>query len=208
MGYEAKVLADSVSPAGVRLTTLEVTFPRFILAEVNTHRMLSRSSASSRAIPIEKRIKAVEEDPFVPEAFGRNRKGMQATEVLEGGEADDAHYRLGKVELIDLIERLTFNVGNAVKYLVRAGRKSESPVEDLEKAIWYAERELFRVTGKPNALKAEVESLREKLRVEEERRAQYQAVDAAARRFVEAERASLGKSSADEFALLTAAVDA
>lgn len=40
------------------------------------------------------------------------------------------------------------------------------------------------------------------------RRARYQAVDAAARRFVEAERASLGKSSADEFALLTAAVDA
>lgn len=118
------------------------------------------------------------------------------------------HYRLGKVELIDLIERLTFNVGNAVKYLVRAGRKSESPVEDLEKAIWYAERELFRVTGKPNALKAEVESLRERLRVEEERRARYQAVDAAARRYVEAERASLGKSSADEFALLTAAVDA
>jgi len=90
MGYEAKVLADSVSPAGVRLTTLEVTFPRFILAEVNTHRMLSRSSASSRAIPVEKRIKAVEEDPFVPEVFGRNRKGMQATEVLEGSEADDA----------------------------------------------------------------------------------------------------------------------
>jgi hypothetical protein len=90
MGYEAKVLADSVSPAGVRLTTLEVTFPRFILAEVNTHRMLSRSSASSRAIPVEKRIKAVEEDPFVPEAFGRNRKGMQATEVLEGVEADAA----------------------------------------------------------------------------------------------------------------------
>lgn len=90
MGYEAKVLADSVSPAGVRLTTLEVTFPRFILAEVNTHRILSRSSASSRAIPVEKRIKAVEEDPFVPEAFGRNRKGMQATEVLEGSEAEDA----------------------------------------------------------------------------------------------------------------------
>ena len=40
MGYKAKVVADSVSPAGVRLTTLEVTMPRIVLAEFNTHRML------------------------------------------------------------------------------------------------------------------------------------------------------------------------
>jgi len=38
MGYSARVLLDSVSPAGVRLTTLEVTFPRFVLSEFNTHR--------------------------------------------------------------------------------------------------------------------------------------------------------------------------
>ncbi len=38
MGYRARVLLDSTSPAGIRLTTLEVTFPRFVLAEFNTHR--------------------------------------------------------------------------------------------------------------------------------------------------------------------------
>ena len=54
----------------------------------------------------------------------------------------------------------------------------------------------------------EVAKLKARLAEEESRRARYQAVDAAARRYVEAERASLGKSSADEFALLTAAVDA
>ena len=43
MGYSARVLLDSVSPAGVRLTTLEVTFPRFVLAEFNTHRVMSRN---------------------------------------------------------------------------------------------------------------------------------------------------------------------
>lgn len=78
MGFAAKVLRDSVSLAGVRLTTLEVTFPRIVLAEFNTHRMLSRNSASSRAIPVAKRIVAVEEDPFVPAAFGKNQKGMKA----------------------------------------------------------------------------------------------------------------------------------
>ena len=90
MGFGAKVVADSVSPAGVRLTTLEVTMPRIVLAEFNTHRMLSRNSASSRAIPVEKRIAAVEADPFVPEAFGRNQQGMQAGEALDGEEAEAA----------------------------------------------------------------------------------------------------------------------
>jgi len=89
MAYEARILADSISPAKHRLTTFLVTFPRIVLAEVNTHKMLSKSSASSRAIPVEKRIAAVEADPFVPEAFGRNKAGMQHDEVLEG-DADAA----------------------------------------------------------------------------------------------------------------------
>jgi thymidylate synthase ThyX len=84
MGYDAKILADSISPAGHRLTTFEVTFPRIVLSEWNTHRMLSRNSASSRAIPVEKRILQVEADPFVPAAFGKNQKGMQASETLDG----------------------------------------------------------------------------------------------------------------------------
>jgi thymidylate synthase ThyX len=87
MSFECRVEADSISPDGVRLITFVVTFPRFILAEVNTHRMLSRNSASSRAIPVEKRIAAVKVDPFVPSAFGANQKGMQAGELLEDQEA-------------------------------------------------------------------------------------------------------------------------
>ena len=86
MAYEVKILADSVSPAGHRLTTTMATFPRFILAEVNTTRMFERSSASSRAIPVEKKIRGVEEDMFVPAAFGKNQKGMQHSEVLTGDE--------------------------------------------------------------------------------------------------------------------------
>lgn len=80
--YNAVVLADSINQ-GVRLTTLQITFPRFILAELNTHRTFSRSSASSRAIPIKKRIEEVMENPFVPEYWGVNQKGMQAYTALE-----------------------------------------------------------------------------------------------------------------------------
>src|SRR6188474_2541487 len=85
MAYSVKVLADSLAVRGKhtsRLTTMEVTLPRIVLAEFNTHRVFSRNSASSRAIPVEKRIAAIEADPFEPEAFGKNQKGMQASQDL------------------------------------------------------------------------------------------------------------------------------
>ena len=84
MGFDAKVLADSRSAAGHRLTTLEATFPRFVLAEFNTHRVFSRNSASSRAIPIAKQLRRVLEDPYVPIEFGSNQPGMQAGPALSG----------------------------------------------------------------------------------------------------------------------------
>lgn len=87
MKTEVKVIADSVSPSGERLTTLQVCFPRFILAEVNTHRVLSRNYRSSRAVPVEKLIAEVERSPFVPLAFGKNRPGMQANDVLDERQA-------------------------------------------------------------------------------------------------------------------------
>lgn len=82
MGYAAKILADSTNPAGVRLITFEITFPRIVLAEFNTHRVFSRNSASSRAIPTKKLLYRVLADPFVPEYFGKNQKGMQARAEL------------------------------------------------------------------------------------------------------------------------------
>lgn len=79
---QAKVIADSKNEFGNRLTTMVVTFPRFILAELNTHRMLSKNSASSRAIPFEKMVKSVEENPFIPIAWQKTHKGMQGSEYL------------------------------------------------------------------------------------------------------------------------------
>ncbi len=87
MGYSARVLLDSLSPAAIRLTTLEVTFPRFVLAEFNTHRSFSRNSASSRAIPTAKLIERAERDPVIPLEWGRNGAGMSANELLEPQDA-------------------------------------------------------------------------------------------------------------------------
>lgn len=80
--YAARILADSVSLAGKRITSLEVTFPRFILAEFNTHRALSRNAASSRAIPVKTMLERVKNNPFVPERFTKNQSGMSADEYL------------------------------------------------------------------------------------------------------------------------------
>lgn len=78
----AKVIADSISPEGHRLTTLECTFHRFILAEFNTHRAFSRNSASSRAIPVTKIIAQVTLNPAVPIIFRAEKPGMSGGEVL------------------------------------------------------------------------------------------------------------------------------
>jgi hypothetical protein len=57
------------------------------------------------------------------------------------------HYTVGGVETIDFIEakQLNFNLGNVVKYLSRAGEKDSDPLQDLQKARWYLNREIARV---------------------------------------------------------------
>lgn len=84
------MLADSVSPAGVRLTTLEVRFPRFVLSEFNTHRQFSRNSASSRAVPTKKMVERVLANPAMPLEWGVNKPGMSASEALSDEQAEAA----------------------------------------------------------------------------------------------------------------------
>jgi len=84
MTISAKVILDSISPDGLRLTTLQLRYPRFIHAEFLTHRVFSRNSSSSRAIPVERLIQDVIDDPAMPIHWGKNQKGMQAEEELEG----------------------------------------------------------------------------------------------------------------------------
>jgi len=88
LGFEVKVLADSLSTVNnSRLTTLMMTYPRIIHSEHLRHRMFSFNAASSRAIPVEKFIKQVEEDPFIPIHWGAAQKGMQAYDVLSPEDA-------------------------------------------------------------------------------------------------------------------------
>jgi thymidylate synthase ThyX len=87
-GISATIIADSISPQGVRITTMELEYPRFILAELNTHRMLSKNSSSSRAIPVATMLQQIRDKPATPVNWGRNRNGMQATEELRSTERE------------------------------------------------------------------------------------------------------------------------
>lgn len=100
--FEAKVIKDSINVKGNRLTTLQISYPRFIHAEAKTHRiisncgeeyiiltqdegfmsdpMLSRNGSSSRAVPVNKFVKEVRENPAMPIHWGKNQPGMQARE--------------------------------------------------------------------------------------------------------------------------------
>jgi thymidylate synthase ThyX len=82
--YHAKILLDSIGPSGKRITTFELRYPRFVHAELMTHRLFSRNSASSRAIPIERLIAQVVDEPAMPVWWGKNQAGMQAREELTG----------------------------------------------------------------------------------------------------------------------------
>ena len=78
----AEIVADSINTVGDRITTYLLTYPRFIHAELMTHRVFSRNSASSRAIPFKRMLKMVEEDPFIPIAWVKDHSGMQGNEYF------------------------------------------------------------------------------------------------------------------------------
>lgn len=89
--YSVQICADSIPRhGGPRLTTVLATFPRVLLAEQNTHRVFSRNTASSRAIPVHVRCDSIEANPFVPAAFGRAGKGMAAESTLGAEENEKA----------------------------------------------------------------------------------------------------------------------
>lgn len=118
MPHSANILTDSITERGHRLMTFELVFPRIILAEWNTHRVFSRNSASSRAIPVKVMIQRVMEDPYIPSAWGKNQKGMSAAEDILGEDAvscqtewlharDNAVYQTQKLMDLGVHKQLT-----------------------------------------------------------------------------------------------------
>ena len=99
MGISAKIINDSINSAtNDRLTTFLIVFPRFILPEFATHRMLSKNSASTRAIPTAKIIQAIQDNPAMPVFWGKNQAGMQAAEELQDLTEDAGYFSWGELQ--------------------------------------------------------------------------------------------------------------
>lgn len=90
---KAEIVAHSLSPQGDELISVLATFPRIILAEVNTHRMLSKNTSSSRAIPFKRMVESIEANPFIPIAWQKEHSGMQGSEYLT--DPQDIEYAIG-----------------------------------------------------------------------------------------------------------------
>lgn len=79
---KATIILDSISRDGIRITTFELEYPRFIHSELMTHRVFSRNAASSRAIPIAAMHEQILAETAMPVSWGKNQAGMQAKEDL------------------------------------------------------------------------------------------------------------------------------
>jgi thymidylate synthase ThyX len=108
----AKIIKDSInSKTDDRLTTFVLIYPRFVHAEFMTHRMLSKNSASTRAIPTKKIIQSILDDPAMPEFWGKNRAGMQAYEQIEEIEQCKLEWLDARDEIILRVEELVDTFG-------------------------------------------------------------------------------------------------
>lgn len=79
----AKVIADSISENGKRITTFELEYHRYIHGELLTNRMFSRNCSSSRAIPISKMIEYTENNMAIPLYWGSAKRGMSAGDEIQ-----------------------------------------------------------------------------------------------------------------------------
>lgn len=86
----AKILADSINGTGSRLTTFEIEVPKYMVAQLNTHRAISRNYESSRAKPFWRVLEQVITDPYIPKRFGKPSRGMQPAGYWEGFEHGEA----------------------------------------------------------------------------------------------------------------------
>lgn len=78
----AEVILDTKNRFGHRITTMRLRMPRYILAQFNTHRVFSRNTSSSRAVPTAKLVQQIRFQPFMPIGIAKNGSGMLPKEEL------------------------------------------------------------------------------------------------------------------------------
>src|SRR5260221_9147850 len=81
--YNSKIVKHTISNLGNEIITFEITIPKWLVAEFNTHKVeIERNSASTRAVPTKLIIDMVKEFPCLPYAWKYNSSGMVSTELM------------------------------------------------------------------------------------------------------------------------------
>ena len=124
MKNKVYIVGHSLSPQSAETITVLATFPRIILSEINTHRMLSKNTSSSRAIPFEKMLEAVQNNPFTPFAWQKYHPGMQGSEYLD---------ETVKYDLISFMDILNNTISNTEDEKERA--RLSKRIEEKTKII-------------------------------------------------------------------------
>lgn len=114
-----KILADSKYKDN-RVITFELEYPRYIHSQVKTHRIFATNSASSRAIPLDKMIELVMNNPVIP-AWTKNQKGMTGAPIdaITKGKANDIwlHALSNAVDSVKKLQELGIHKQNANRLL-------------------------------------------------------------------------------------------
>jgi thymidylate synthase ThyX len=105
---QAKIICDSINSCENRITTFQCSVPKFLLAELNTHRMLSRNATSTRAVPLKKQIQKVKDNGFTPAYWGKNKHGMSASEEISNVKYCEDQWNLAKEQAINRATALEF----------------------------------------------------------------------------------------------------
>ena len=139
----AKILADSISPQGKRITTFEITLPKVLLAEYNTHSLIARNFSSTRAIPVNKQVKI---ESFEPIHWGKNQAGM----VAKSEEVDDVEEaRRVWLDAIEASRNYSEKLSNLGLHKQHAGRcndwhvmaKGVTTATEFENFFWLRDAE-------------------------------------------------------------------
>ena len=104
LNEHSRIILDSISPSGNRITTFLIKIPKCLQAELNTHReMGAKSSVSSRAVPIEAMIERVLNDTYYPVWTGK-QAGMAGATLTQ--EQIDLEHKAWAQELEYIVSRV------------------------------------------------------------------------------------------------------
>ena len=146
-----QILADSISPDGIRLTTFQCTYQRYILAELDTHRTFSRNSRSSRATPITKNIEQIQTNPWGPISWTTNQPGMVGGQELDKNHQQLAEYVWSNAAKMSAVYAQLLDKLNVHKQITNRLLESFMKVDTVVSATDKAWKHFFKLRCAPNA---------------------------------------------------------